>query len=454
MDSLKQLIQQDSNHNLLDLLSSFCQCAIAIDEQSRVIWISEAYRELIEIPNDMDPIGKPIEELLPTTQMPRVVKSGKPLFIDLMLINNRWCVVTRLPVRNPEQKVIGAIGFVFYDDLDSLQPLFDKFARLKHKFEDEKIIRPSRYELDDMIGSSGATQQLRRQALRAAQLDTTLLLLGETGTGKELLAQGIHHASHRNSGPFVGINMGALPESLAEAELFGTAPGAYTGADRKGRTGKILLADGGTLFLDEIAEMPLPMQAKLLRVLQEREVEALGSNSLKKVDVRIIAATSKDLMKQVEAGEFREDLYYRLNVLPIKLPPLRERIDDIHELAAYLLAKIQKQSQLPELQLSQQALEWLCSYSWPGNIRELRNRLERGCVMAEGEMICPEDLGAFDDLPDKSPTSSPSDLKSIKRDTSVRSIQQAIQQCNGNKTEAAKLLGISRASLYQHLKNT
>lgn len=454
MDSLKQLIQQDSNHNLLDLLSSFCQCAIAIDEQSRVIWISEAYRELIEMPNNMDPIGKPIEKLLPTTQMPRVVKSGKPLFIDLMLINNRWCVVTRLPVRNPEQKVIGAIGFVFYDDLDSLQPLFDKFARLKHKFEDEKIIRPSRYELDDMIGNSVATQQLRRQALRAAQLDTTLLLLGETGTGKELLAQGIHHASHRNSGPFVGINMGALPESLAEAELFGTAPGAYTGADRKGRTGKILLADGGTLFLDEIAEMPLPMQAKLLRVLQEREVEALGSNSLKKVDVRIIAATSKDLMKQVETGEFREDLYYRLNVLPIKLPPLRERIDDIHELAAYLLAKIQKQSQLPELQLSKQALDWLCSYSWPGNIRELRNRLERGCVMAEGEMICPEDLGAFDDLPDKSPTSSTSDLKSIKRDTSVRSIQQAIQQCNGNKTEAAKLLGISRASLYQHLKNT
>jgi DNA-binding NtrC family response regulator len=159
-------------------------------------------------------------------------------------------------------------------------------------------------------------------------------------------------------------------------------------------------------------------------------------------------------MKQVEAGEFREDLYYRLNVLPIKLPPLRERIDDIHELATYLLAKIQKQSQLPELQLSKQALDWLCCYSWPGNIRELRNRLERGCVMAEGEMICPEDLGAFDDLPDKSHISTPSDLKSIKRDTSVRSIQQAIQQCNGNKTEAAKVLGISRASLYQHLKNT
>ncbi len=451
MDSLRQLIQQDSNHNLLDLLSSFCQCAIAIDEQSRVIWISDAYRELIEISNDIDPIGKPIEELLPTTQMPRVVKSGKPLFIDLMLINNRWCVVTRLPVRNPEQKVIGAIGFVFYDDLDSLQPLFDKFARLKHKFEDEKIIRPSRYELDDMIGSSETTQQLRRKALRAAQLDTTLLLLGETGTGKELLAQGIHHASHRRSGPFVGINMGALPESLAEAELFGTAPGAYTGADRKGRIGKVQLADGGTLFLDEIAEMPLPMQAKLLRVLQEREVEALGSNRLEKVDVRIIAATSKDLIKQLQAGEFREDLYYRLNVLPIRLPPLRQRIEDITELAQHLLVKIQTQSQLPELKLSDGAIKWLSEYEWPGNIRELRNRLERGCVMAEGEMIHAEDLGANDVPPEMCSPEQPADLKSIKRDTSIRSIQEAIQKCNGNKTEAAKLLGISRASLYQQL---
>jgi len=451
MNSLRQLIQQDSNHNLLDLLNSFCKCAIAIDEQCKVIWISDAYRSLIELPDDNDPIGKPIEDLLPSTQMPRVVKSGKPLFIDLMLINNRWCVVTRLPVRNPEQKVIGAIGFVFYDDLDSLQPLFDKFARLKHKFEDEKIIRPSRYELDDMIGSSETTQQLRRKALRAAQLDTTLLLLGETGTGKELLAQGIHHASHRRSGPFVGINMGALPESLAEAELFGTAPGAYTGADRKGRIGKVQLADGGTLFLDEIAEMPLPMQAKLLRVLQEREVEALGSNRLEKVDVRIIAATSKDLIKQVQAGEFREDLYYRLNVLPIRLPPLRQRIEDITELAQHLLVKIQTQSQLPELKLSNHAIKWLSAYKWPGNIRELRNRLERGCVMAEGDMIHAEDLGANDVPPETYSAEQPADLKSIKRDTSIRSIQDAIQKCNGNKTEAAKLLGISRASLYQQL---
>ncbi|WP_286240009.1 sigma-54 interaction domain-containing protein [Neptuniibacter halophilus] len=452
MHSLRELIEQDSNHNLLDLLSSLCQGSIAVDDQGCVLWLSEAYRKLIDIPEHSDPVGQPVENILPTTQLPRVVKSGKPSFVDLMQINNRWCVVTRLPIKNPENQVIGAIGFVFYDDLDSLQPLFDKFARLRRKFEDEKIIRPSRYALDDMIGNAVPTQLLRRQALRAAQLDTTLLLLGETGTGKELLAQGIHHASTRRSGPFVGINMGALPESLAEAELFGTAPGAFTGADRKGRTGKVQLADGGTLFLDEIAEMPLAMQAKLLRVLQEREVEALGSNRLEKVDVRVIAATAKDLRQQVERGEFREDLYYRLNVLPINLPPLRQRLDDIPALAEHMLAQIQRQSQLPELTLSKRALQWLQNYHWPGNIRELRNRLERGCVMAEGDLIEAQDLGASDELPAVPANSG--DLKSSRQQLERQAIEQAIQRCHGNKTAAAKLLGISRASLYQRLSRS
>ncbi|WP_415890184.1 sigma-54 interaction domain-containing protein [Neptuniibacter sp. SY11_33] len=451
MHSLRQLIEQDNNHNLFDLLSSLCQGSIAVDETASILWMSDAYRKLVAIPEQIDPIGCNVEDLIPTTQLPRVIKSGKPSFVDLMQINNRWCVVTRLPIKNSENNIIGAIGFIFYDDLDSLQPLFDKFARLQRKFEDEKIIRPSRYALDDMIGNAPKTQQLRRQALRASQLDTTLLLLGETGTGKELLAQGIHHASTRRSGPFVGINMGALPESLAEAELFGTAPGAYTGADRKARKGKVQLAEGGTLFLDEIAEMPLAMQAKLLRVLQEREVEALGSNRLEKVDVRIIAATAKDLRSQVEQGLFREDLYYRLNVLPINLPPLRERIQDIPLLSEHMLSEIQRQSQLPELPLSLSALEWLQSYSWPGNIRELRNRLERGCVMAEGSSIEAPDLGENEEQPHhRHPLTN---LKSYRKEHERSAIEEAIQQCNGNKTAAAKLLGISRASLYQRLRD-
>ena len=179
-----------------------------------------------------------------------------------------------------------------------------------------------------------------------AGTDSTVLLLGETGTGKELMAQGIHAGSHRAAGPFVGVNIAAVPETLLEAEFFGVAPGAYTGADRKGRPGKFKLADGGTLFLDEIGDMPLALQAKLLRVLQEQEVEPLGSNKVEKLDTRVIAATSRDLAAMVEAGQFRADLYYRLNVLPIRLPPLRERLSDMDALADHLLDDIARRTGL------------------------------------------------------------------------------------------------------------
>lgn len=456
MQQLSEILNIDAdNQHLLELLSNLCQGSIAVDAQCRIAWISDQYRQLMGLSQDANLIGQDIEAVLPTTQMPRVVKSGKPVFVDLMSINGRWCLVTRLPLKNTNKEIMGALGFVFYDDLDSLQPLFDKFARLRRQFESENLIRPSKYALDDLLGESDPINKLKRQALRAAQLDTTLLLLGETGTGKELLAQGIHHASPRRHGPFVGINMGALPESLVEAELFGTAPGAYTGADRKGRKGKIQLASGGTLFLDEIAEMPLPMQSKLLRVLQEREVEALGSNRLEKVDVRVIAATAKDLRALVDAGEFRADLYYRLNVLPIRLPPLRERDGDVLTLSERLLTQIQRDTQLAPLPLSQAARNWLLTYHWPGNVRELRNRLERACVMAEGEQIEPADLGALDDLP--TDTTDPTPLKaeslSDQRLQAERvALQNALTENGGNKTAAARQLGISRATFYERLK--
>lgn len=451
-DRLEKLFQADADHaSPFELLSSLCEAAIVVDHACHLVWISPQYRQLLGLKADQTVTGLPVEQLLPNTQLPRVVNSGKPTFLDIMQIKGHWCVVTRMPLKSPNGRVLGAIGFIFYTDLDSLRPLFDKFARLRRQLEQQQLLRTSRYALSDLVGESAAIQQLRRQAQRAAQLDTTLLLLGETGTGKELLAQGIHHASPRNHGPFVGINMAALPESLVEAELFGTAPGAYTGADRQGRKGKVQLANGGTLFLDEIAEMPLAMQAKLLRVLQEREVEALGSNRLETVDVRVIAATSQDLKALVHTGQFRADLYYRLNVLPIRLPALRERPADIPLLCKVLLQQIQQQAHLPALALSDAALEWLFHYPWPGNVRELQNRLERACVMAEGTLIEPADLGAEDDLPLHSPSPSAHPIMNAKQDLASR-VQHALRNTDGNKAKAARLLGISRATLYNHLK--
>ncbi|WP_290701161.1 sigma 54-interacting transcriptional regulator [Amphritea sp.] len=450
MSQLETLINT-SDENLLTLLSSLCQGAIAIDQECRIVWLSQQYRELMELPDNTEFIGQLVNDILPTTQLPRILKTGQPSFLDLMQINNRWCAVTRLPLKNPDGSVFGAIGFVFYDDLENLQPLFDKFARLKKQLVSENLLRTSKYELDDLIGNSPALLKIKRQALRSAQLDTTILLLGETGTGKELLAQGIHNASPRSDAPFVGINMAALPESLVEAELFGTAAGAYTGASKNGRLGKIQLAAGGTLFLDEIADISAAIQAKLLRVIQEREVEALGSNRLEKVDVRIIAATSQDLKQLVDKGLFRADLYYRLNVLPLQLPALRERATDIPALSSYLMKKIAHESGLPALNLSQDALSWLQHYHWPGNVRELHNRLERACVMAEQELISAEDLGA-DDLNTGPPVNVFSDFNQIKHHAEAEALQQALTQCQHNKTKAARLLGISRATLYNRIK--
>lgn len=449
---------------LFELLSRSCEGAIVIDSRCRVEWISQPYLDLIGL-SELTPesaVGMTVEQILPTSRLPRVIQTGRPIFADLMEINGRWCLVTRMPLKQDSGEIAGAIGLVFYQELDRIQPLFDKFARLRKQFESHNLLRSSKYALDDLMGNSPQISKLKRQAMRAAQLDTTILLLGETGTGKELLAQGVHNASPRRNGPFVGINMAALPESLVEAELFGAAAGAYTGMDKRGRQGKVQLANGGTLFLDEIAEMPLTMQAKLLRVLQEREVEALGSNRLEKVDVRVIAATAVDLKERVEQGEFRADLYYRLNVLPIRLPPLRERATDINLIGLHLLRQIQQETQLPELELSEAARLWLERYTWPGNVRELRNRLERACVMAEGACIEPEDLGAFDDLPaQQSSIKNSSDdraepasatLAESRQQAECMALIKAIEQCGGNKTKAASSLGISRATLYERLK--
>ena len=237
---------------------------------------------------------------------------------------------------------------------------------------------------------------MKRQARRAAQLESPVLLLGETGTGKELLAHAIHGGSARANQPLVTVNVAAIPDTLLEVEFFGAAPGAYTGADRKGRVGKFELANGGTLFLDEIGDMPLPLQGKLLRVLQDKEFEPLGSNRIVRADVRIIAATSADLPALVAAGRFRADLFYRLNVLTIHAPPLRERASDIEALAYAMLEDLSTQARGgSHFELQDDALRLLCSYAWPGNVRELRNTLERAVMLSDSERIDARALAPF-----------------------------------------------------------
>jgi transcriptional regulator with PAS, ATPase and Fis domain len=370
------------------------------------------------------------------------------------------------PLRDEAGQVIGAVGLVLLDDPGStMQPLITKFSRLQRELEDAQrqlaAQRRPKYTIASFIGASPAALEVKRQARRVAGTDSTVLLLGDTGTGKELLAHAIHAASSRAARPFVTVNIAAVPETLLEAEFFGVAPGAYTGADRKGREGKFKLADRGTLFLDEIGDMPLTLQAKLLRVLQEQEFEPLGSNQVHKVDMRVIAATSRDLAAMVAQGLFRADLYYRLHVLPIRLPRLAERLADLEPLADALLDDIARRSGLPHKSLSADALERMARHQWPGNIREMRNVLEQAALMTDDLVLTAGHLSIASApaeaapgpaaMPDAAAVLAVKPLPQAVAELEMRAIRDALVATGGNKVAAAKMLGIARATLYEKL---
>ncbi|MBV8035647.1 sigma 54-interacting transcriptional regulator [Roseateles sp.] len=461
--------------SMFDVLARSAEGMFVIDRSHHIVWISDGYKRFLPalgFADEREFVGKRVEDVVPNTQMLQVLETGKPVLVDLLTNKAGTFLVSRLPLRNDAGEVIGALGLVLLDHPETtMQPLITKFARLQQELEDTRrqlaAQRRPKYTIASFIGASAAALEVKRQARRVAQTDSTVLLLGETGTGKELMAHAIHSASRRAHRPLVSVNIAAVPETLLEAEFFGVAPGAYTGADRKGRDGKFRLADGGTLFLDEIGDMPLALQSKLLRVLQEQEVEPIGSNTVMRVDVRVIAATSRDLAAMVAAGQFRADLYYRLNVLPIRVPALRERLDDIEALAEALGEDIARRSGMPQKLLSPDAIEWLMQQAWPGNIRELRNTLEQVSLMSDDMQLTAAHFQGGAALPAAAeapapapprPTAStmataqavaplPELIEALERDA----IARALQATNGNRMAAARLLQISRASLYERL---
>lgn len=435
--------------------------AIAVDHQSRITWINNSYAHLLGLEDPRAVIGKPVRQVIPQSRMPEVVEAGKPLLLDIMEHNKQQLVVTRLPFYDDEGRIMGAVAFVLYDDLQPLTPLVAKYRRLHQDLAAArkalaKKARGTRYNLADFVGASPAALEVKRRARLAAGRDMPVLLLGETGTGKEVLAQAIHSVSTRVEKPFVGVNVAAIPDNLLEAEFFGVAPGAYTGADRRTREGKFQLANGGTLFLDEVGDMPLPLQAKLLRALQEGEIEPLGSNKVASVDVRVIAATSRNLEAMIAEGEFRSDLYYRLNVLEIPIPPLRDRLADLGVLCEALLGEICDCLDMRG-EITDAGVAALGGYDWPGNIRELRNVLERALTMGEDGGLLDADA-IFKVLPRSGnrPASSlvPQPVRPLAKtlaDAEAQAIEEALVASRGNRTRAAKLLGISRSVLYEKL---
>jgi transcriptional regulator with PAS, ATPase and Fis domain len=464
--------------SMFDTLAQAAMGMMVVDRHHRIVWISEGYKRFLPGlgHEESDFVGRLVEEVVPNTLMAHVIETGQPMLVDLLTNQAGTFLVSRIPLRSPEGEVIGALGLVLLDHPETtMQPLMTKFSRLQRELDDARqqlaAQRRPKYTIASFIGSSPVAMETKRQARRVAQTDSTVLLLGETGTGKELLAHAIHAASTRASRAFVGVNIAAVPDTLLEAEFFGVAPGAYTGADRKGRDGKFKLADGGTLFLDEIGDMPVALQSKLLRVLQEQEIEPLGSNKVERVDVRIIAATSRDLPAMVAAGSFRADLYYRLNVLPIRLPALRERLPDLEALVEALADDIARRSGLPHKGLSPDALELLSRQPWPGNIRELRNVLEQATLMTDDTVLTAAHFGSLiAGVPQLSAppqvaahtqpraavaaaaaTATITPLPQAIAELERRAIREALQATGGNKLAASRLLGISRATLYEKL---
>ena len=446
--------------SLFERLDAQCDGAMAVDREGRIVWMSDKYLRMLGYAEQTSVLGQPVENIIPHSKLRQVASTGEPILLDVMAFGSENFVVTRMPIIDSAGAVIGAVGFCLYDKLHYLKPLLHKFEKLQDELAETRRQlaenRRTRYTLAHYIGSSSACMVVKQQARRAAQLDTTVLLLGETGTGKELLAQAIHASSERSSKPFIAINTAAIPEALLEAELFGAAAGAYTGADRRGRDGKFKRADGGTLFLDEIGDMPLQMQAKLLRVLQEQEVEPLGANQVIKVDVRIIAATSIDLKQSVGSGRFRSDLYYRLNVLSITLPPLRERLSDLDALCENAFEQMAQHTGMTRRHITACGLERLAAHDWPGNVRELRNVLEKAVLLSDAKQLCAEHLHpilpALPADPNASVTArSWRSLAEVIAEAERHAIRATLQAAGGKKTKAAQMLGISRATLYEKI---
>ncbi|MGE5704560.1 MAG: sigma-54 interaction domain-containing protein [Clostridia bacterium] len=413
---------------------------IAVDQQANIVLVNKNAIEILGLPTEI--VGKKISKYIPNSDMLRILSTGKREIGDIATVLNRQIIINRLPII-VEGEIIGAIStFKEITDIQKIE------MRIRKKFNESGL--EAKYRLEDIAGDSPIFSEIKELARSFAKTDATVLILGESGTGKELFAQGIHLQSLRVSGPFVAVNCAALPGNLLESELFGYEDGAFTGARKGGRQGLFELAHGGTIFLDEIGEMSLPIQALLLRVLQEKKVRRVGGEKIIPVDVRVVAATNRDLEELIEEKLFRSDLYYRLNVLTLEIPPLRERLSDIPVLAASIIDEIGEKGNKPITCVDPAIYELFQQYHWPGNVRELRNVLERMVLLAENQSLQLKDAAFFKRKAEMSKRPAAQSLN--QTESEEHTIMRVLETVQGNKTEAARLLGMDRTTLWRKLK--
>lgn len=441
---VRNLVEEEAKRELINaILNNVSEGIIAIDQERHIVLANPVAREIIGLPVG-DCRGVLLEEVMNNSRVVNILRPGTvPLSRDVVRV-----VLKEMPVIVGNQECGKVVSITKAEEIQELE------SKIRNQIILKGLVAKNRFE--DIAGSSVAIANAKERAKAYALYDSTILITGETGTGKELFAQSIHNASKRKSQPFVAVNCASLPENLIESELFGYVKGAFTGASKGGRIGLFETAGNGTIFLDEISEIPLTMQSKLLRILQEREIIRIGSDSVVRVNARVICSSNKDLLALTREGKFKEDLYYRLCVLEVTIPPLRERREDIPIIVQSLIRRFNRQHGKAVVSITPGVLFELEKMPLHGNVRELGNILERMVIMAEGAVIdqyvlTKSDIRTMPVLPARCEAGMPLPSGRTLREIQYTAIMQALEETDGNKSAAARLLGINATTLWRRL---
>lgn len=431
---------------------------MVINAEGKVVYMNEQCADYIKVDKEKV-IGQDVKKVFPPTNMLNMLKGQNKYNTNFYFEDGRMSVSTQTQLQK-DGEIVGVLEYDMIQDITALDDLLSKYKEtLKDEMayfrEQVRNFKSTKYSINNILGTSKKIQELKYQIELAATSNSTVMICGETGVGKELVAHSIHNLSARAFQNFVKVNAAGMAESLIESELFGYVDGAFTGAKKGGKKGKFQLADQGTLFIDEVNQMPLSLQPKLLRALQEGEIAPVGSEEDVEVNARVIVAANQDLREMVREGSFREDLYYRLNVFPIIVPPLRERLEDIPELVEAKIQALNQELGRSVTRVEPDVYAKLREYDWPGNIRELYNRVEAAMNYAQGDVLRKEHFNFRADnskinLDELNQFDNP--IEEIKREAERKLINEVLRQFDNNKTKAAAYLKISRPLLYQKMK--
>jgi len=433
---------------------------IITDSKDHIVAVSDHYTKILNRKRK-DIIGRHVSEVIPNTKMPDIRRSGNPDSSLFTLANGETVIAHYVPLIR-DKKAIGVFAYTSMNTIDYMSTLstVEIVRKLNNELDQFKKelqkLRGAKYSLENIIGSSASIKETKELTRKVAQTKSTVLITGETGTGKELFAHAIHQASSRNHQPFIALNCAAIPKDLIESELFGYEEGAFSGARRGGKPGKFEMAQKGSLYLDEIDQLPLPLQSKILRAIQEKEIERIGGTKLINTDIRLICTSNRNLLELVNGGEFREDLYYRINVVTLNVPPLRERLEDISELAKHFISKINKGLALNIKGVQKDVLHHFNYYSWPGNVRELEHVLERAANIAVSGYLelyhFEKFMPRFLNKASQQKTDNGSvNLKDLRAKMERDAIIQVLELTKGNKKKASEILHLDRTVLYRKL---